>query len=49
MAKKIYFNIQNFPEDLKERAQIRAIKEKTTLRALMLKALVEYLNKGEKE
>ena len=37
--------IRDFPEDLHIRAKIQALKEKTTLKELTIKALEQYLKK----
>ena len=37
--------IRDFPEDLHIRAKIQALKEKTTLKELTIKALEQYLEK----
>ena len=37
--------LRDFPEDLHHRAKVYAVKEKTTLKALIIKALTEYLKK----
>jgi plasmid stability protein len=39
--------IRNFPEGLHIRAKIHALKKKTTLRELTIKALKEYLDRHE--
>ncbi len=39
--------IRDFPEDLHEKAKIRAVKEKTSLREIFSKALREYLKKAD--
>ena len=41
--------IRNFPEGLHIRAKIHALREKTTLRELTIKALKEYLDRHEKK
>jgi predicted HicB family RNase H-like nuclease len=37
--------VRNFPADLHKRAKIQAAKEETTLKAIIIKALTEYLKK----
>ena len=37
--------VRDVPQDLHSRVKIQAIKERMTLRALVLKALEEYLKK----
>ena len=39
--------MRDFPEDLHLRAKLRAVKEKTSLKAIVIKALEEYLKKVE--
>jgi len=41
--------IRDFPEDLHEKAKIRAVKEKTSLREVVSKALREYLKKSDRK
>jgi predicted HicB family RNase H-like nuclease len=43
MAKTIY--IKTFPEDLHMRAKLQAVKEQTSLKGLIIRALEEYLEK----
>lgn len=47
MAKS--FIIRNFPEDLHRDAKIRAAIEGTTIQALILKALQEYVDRVKQE
>ncbi len=42
-------NINDFPEDLHKRAKIQAAVEGTSLKAIIIKALTEYLKKQKKE
>jgi len=37
--------IRNFPEDLHMRAKLQAVKERTTLKEIVIKALEQYLKK----
>ena len=37
--------LRDFPADLHKRAKIQAAKEETTLKAIVIKALEEYLKK----
>jgi hypothetical protein len=37
--------IRNFPADLHKRTKIQAAKEETTMKAIIVKALEEYLKK----
>jgi len=37
--------IIKFPDDLHERAKLRAVKEEITLKDLIIKAVTEYLKK----
>ena len=41
--------IRNFPDDLHKRVRLQAVKEDTTLRELVIKALEEYLKRKEKK
>ena len=43
MAKSVL--IRDFPGDLHTRAKLQAVKEDTTLKGIILKALTEYLEK----
>ena len=43
MAKSVL--IRDFPEDLHQRAKLQAVKEYTTLKGIIIKALEEYLKK----
>ena len=46
MAKAIkVIQMRNFPADLHKRVKIQAAKEETTLKAIVIKALEEYLKK----
>ena len=38
-------NIRDFPEELHHKAKIQAAVENTTLKELMIRALVEYLKR----
>jgi len=38
-------NMRDFPEDLHIRAKLQAVKERTTLKAIIIKALTEYLER----
>ena len=42
-------NIADFPEDLHKRAKIQAAVEGTSLKAIVIKALEEYLKRAEKK
>jgi hypothetical protein len=44
MAIKV-IQMRNFPADLHKRVKIQAAKEETTLKAIIIKALEEYLKK----
>ena len=39
------FMMRDFPEDLHTRAKVQAAEEKTTMKAIVIKALEEYLKK----
>jgi plasmid stability protein len=39
--------IRNFPADLHKRTKIQAAKEETTMKAIIVKALTEYLERAE--
>jgi hypothetical protein len=41
-------NIRGFPEELYERAKIRAVKERSSLKGVMVKALAEYLDRQDR-
>jgi len=41
--------IRNFPEDLKKRAKVEAALQGTSMKAVIEKALEEYLKKVEKK
>jgi predicted HicB family RNase H-like nuclease len=43
MAKSVL--LKDFPPDLHQRAKIQAVREDTSLKALVIKALEEYLEK----
>ena len=43
MAKTIY--IKDFPSDLHMRAKLQAVREQTSLKGLIIKALEKYLEK----
>ena len=42
-------NIKDFPQDLHRKAKIQAAMEGITLKALIIKALTEYLKKAKKK
>jgi predicted HicB family RNase H-like nuclease len=37
--------MKEFPDDLHKRAKLQAVKEEITLKAIVIKALTEYLEK----
>ena len=41
--------VRNFPDDLHKRARLQAVKEDSTLRELIIKALEEYLARAKKK
>jgi|OpeIllAssembly_1097287.scaffolds.fasta_scaffold1923374_1 predicted HicB family RNase H-like nuclease len=43
--KQIQVIVKGFPEDLHYRAKIQAAKERSTLKAIIIKALEEYLKR----
>ena len=46
MAREIkVIQMRNFPADLHKRAKMQAVREDTTLKAIVIKALEEYLKK----
>jgi len=47
MPKTVY--VRNFPDDLHQRARLQAVKENTTLREIIMKALEEYLKTVKKK
>jgi plasmid stability protein len=44
----VVINIRNFPYDLHTRVKIQAAKERTTFKAIVFKALEQYLEKQQK-
>jgi hypothetical protein len=46
VAKEIkVIQMRNFPADLHKRAKLQAVREETTLKAIVIKALEQYLKK----
>jgi plasmid stability protein len=41
-------NLRDFPADLHKKVKIRAAEEETTIKAIIIKALTEYLKKKKK-
>ena len=41
--------LKDFPDDLHKEIKIQAVREGTTLKGLIIKALREYLNRGSRE
>jgi plasmid stability protein len=41
----VAINLRNFPSDLHKRVKIRAAQEETTIKGIIIKALIEYLKK----
>ena len=46
MAKAVL--IRDFPDDLHKRARLQAVREGTSLKGIILKAVAEYLKKAER-